>query len=969
MLPDFQWIAPLELDVRFGYLEKGVDAPQTHNPKLVLNGDETNVLTVIRSELLRCTSFAFSVAFVSTRAIALLKQELVDFRDRGSGTGQIVTSDYLAFNSPAAFAELLNLRQLGIDVRLHNSDSFHPKGYVFTGQNEVTALIGSTNLTETALVTNHEWNLRVAAHNRSDLAEQLRTAVQQQAAQSAPLTFDWISGYAQRYVAPPARPKRGDGLEAIGLTADEARIEPNQMQRDALKAIADVRASGEQRALVISATGTGKTILSALDARAFNPKRFLFIVHREQILDRTIESYQRVLGGSQSDYGKLAGSTRQTDRRYLFATVQTLAKPATLRQFSPDTFDYIVIDETHRAGAEQHRALIDYFKPSFLMGMTATPERTDGFNVFELFDYNVPYEIRLNDALEADMLVPFHYYGIADVAYEGDVSTSTDLGVLISADRVNHLVEALELYGQAGVPPRGLIFCSRKDEAHALSAALNRVEFRGRPLRTIALTGDDSVEQRESEVAQLEAGELDYILSVDVFNEGVDIPSINQVIMLRQTQSAIVFVQQLGRGLRKAAGKEYLVVIDFIGNYANNFLIPIALFGDDSLNKESLRKNLISAEESGVLPGLSSIRFDRISQERVLRAITESSLDSMRRLKAAVDAMRNRVGGPPSLWDFYRFESVDPVILATKHEHFPALLRKVLKAPNVLSPEQDRALALLSHEVLAGKRLHEYILLDLLLRHGEATIAELREELARAGLIATDQILDSVVGTLTLAGSSEVEISRYKNPVALRDGERIELAPEISEGYGASRPFAAAVDDLRKTGAAIALDRFDRDSLFTVGRQYSRKDALRNLGWPVKGASTVYGYKVDVERGACPVFVTLHKSDDIAASQAYADELIDPQRMRWSSKNNRTLGSKDVAAIREGLVDLHVFVKKDDAEGADHYYLGRATALSAEQTTMPGVGGQPMNVVHFELRFDRPIQRALYDYFRPTVTA
>ncbi len=237
--------------------------------------------------------------------------------------------------------------------------------------------------------------------------------------------------------------------------------------------------------------------------------------------------------------------------------------------------------------------------------MTATPERTDGFNVFELFHYNVPYEIRLHHALEAGMLCPFHYYGIADVTYSDGRTTTeeTELKLLINAERVEHLLEALDQYGQAGVAPRGLIFCSRKEEAHALAAELNRSTLRGKTLRTVALTGDDTVHVREQRVQQLEAGELDYILTVDVFNEGVDIPTVNQVVMLRQTQSAIVFVQQLGRGLRLAEDKDHLVVIDFIGNYATNFLVPIALFGDESLNRESLREKLNETIEAGALPG------------------------------------------------------------------------------------------------------------------------------------------------------------------------------------------------------------------------------------------------------------------------------------------------------------------------------------------------------------------------------
>ena len=215
-------------------------------------------------------------------------------------------------------------------------------------------------------------------------------------------------------------------------------------------------------------------------------------------------------------------------------------------------------------------------------------------------------------------------------------------------------------------------------QARLLSDALNARTLRGRQLRTVSLGGDDPIAVRESAVEDLEAGRLDYILTVDVFNEGVDIPSVNQIIMLRQTQSAIVFVQQLGRGLRKLPDKECVIVLDFIGNYANNYLIPIARFGDESLNKESLKQHLIAAEEAGVLPGLASVRFDRVAQERVLKSIVSARLDSMPNLKNAIETLRNRLGKVPALSDFLRFDSVDPVLLATKDTSYPALVERVL---------------------------------------------------------------------------------------------------------------------------------------------------------------------------------------------------------------------------------------------------------------------------------------------------
>jgi superfamily II DNA or RNA helicase/HKD family nuclease len=967
MTADFFWTDPLAVDVRFGYLAGDISAPRQRHPEVVLNTGDGSVLRTLREELGRCSAFTFSVAFVSTRAIALLKQELVDFQ----GEGTIITSDYLAFNSPQAFAELHNLGNLGVDIRIHNATAFHPKGYIFEYQDGVTAMMGSSNLTHNALVQNHEWNLKVSAAHDSNLAIQIRTLLKRELAESTTLTQRWIDEYAAGYVTPPPRVLPAHSPPEL-LGPASVRILANRMQRDALQSIADVRAQGHTRAIVISATGTGKTILSALDVRAFNPERMLFIVHREQILDRTIDEYQRVLDRPTADFGKLSGTTKQSDRTYVFATIQTLSQPSVLESFAPGAFDYVIIDEAHRAGAETYRRVMGHLEPKFLLGMTATPERTDGFNVFELFDYNVPYEIRLNHALEEDMLAPFHYYGVSEITYDDGrtVTDETELSVLISPERVDHLIDALEIYGQAGVPPRGLIFCARTKEALALSEKLNHRELRGRRLRTVALTGADPISRREAMVDLLERGELDYILTVDVFNEGVDIPTINQVVMLRQTQSAIVFVQQLGRGLRKAETKDYLVVIDFIGAYANNFMIPIALFGDDSLNKESLRKNMIASEEKGVLPGLSSVRFDKISQERVLQAIADTKLDNMQRIKAAMLAMRNRVGGVPALWDFLRFESVDPVLLATTRENYPMLVQAILKIDTGLSSAENRALGLLSHEILPAKRLHEFVLLAALLDGKAITPDEIATLFVTHGVPAISRHVESAIDTFTLEHHSEADQRRYQVGVVQRkaDDGTVALTSDFATAYSSNPALRAAVDDLLMTGQELIAERYDPAVPFTPGLQYSRKETCRLLGWPRKWTSTIYGYRTDTATGMCPIFVTLHKSHEVGASTAYEDELIDRTTMRWYTRSRRTLASTEVSAIVNNDVEIHVFVKKDDAEGTDFYYLGPAHANSAEQTTMPGANGESLDVVRMLLRFDQPIDMALYDYFHPTVT-
>lgn len=957
-------------DLDFGYVNKLADAPKKHHPELVLNNETNSMLRALRFEMRRASSFTFSVAFVSPRAIALLKQELIDFE----GVGRIITSDYLGFNSPAAFAELLNLQSLGLDVRISDKEAFHPKGYVFTQPDGVTAILGSSNLTEGALARNHEWNLRVSASRESDLASQFTNLLDEELFSSEPLTQNWIDRYSENYQPPADRSSKR--VQRVTNGTDQTQhieITPNAMQVDALSAIASVRTAGKNRALVISATGTGKTILSAFDVRAVNPKKMLFIAHREQILGRSIAAFKDVLGAPASEFGKVVGSSRELDKRYVFATVQTLSQDRVLEDIDPEEFDYILIDEVHRAGASSFQKVIEHFKPDFLLGMTATPERTDGQNVFEIFDYNVPYEIRLNSALELGMLTPFHYYGVADLTFDDGTTTSdaTSLRKLVAPERVEHIVKTIELYGQAGVDPRGLIFCSRNEEARELSEELNKLKLRGKQLRTVALTGQDSVEERERVVGLLESGEIDYILSVDIFNEGVDIPTLNQVIMLRQTQSSIIFVQQLGRGLRKVKGKEFLVVIDFIGNYANNFLIPIALFGDDSLNKESLRKNLIAAEEAGVLSGLSSVSFDKIAQKRVLQSLTTVKLDSLQNLKTAIEVVRNRVGRTPLLSDFMKYESVDPVVLATREGNYPALLEKVKIATSELSHENSNFLTCISQELFASKRPHELLLLRLLLVDGGLTFESAQVELAAVGLKIDQQEFNTVMKSLTLEFNTEPERKALGgiSPVLEQPDGTYSLASSFRDSYANDEFFHSQVDDLVDTGLSLIADRYRIDAPFTVGKQYSRKDASRLLNWRSNMSSTIYGYKVDLETSTCPVFVTLHKSEDINASTAYEDELIDPQTLQWFTRSKRNLQSKEVDLIVNNHVKIHVFAKQSDADGSGHYYLGQAHAEGAVETTMPDKDGKDLSVVRMLLKFKQPIQTGLFDYFHSVLTA
>lgn len=963
------WNSQLGRETEFGYLVESSLVPHSLNPEVVLNNENSSVLRVLRRELKLADRFLFSVAFVTPRAIALLKQELVDF----SGTGTIVTSDYLGFNTPEVFTELKALERIGISSRVHSSPAFHAKGYIFRRHDRSVALFGSANLTESALVKNLEWNIKVSGSPQSNLSRQLDDLETEQRDNSRELSESWIDEYATR----PRPTTVWTSAQPADLSAHtepetvEARFTPNQMQKEALASIENMRREGAQRVLVVSATGTGKTALAAFHVGLVNPTRFLFIVHREQILDRAISEFQNILGIESTDIGKLAGGQREVDKRFVFATIQSLSRPEILNDVAPDAFDYVVVDESHHVGAQTYRRVLDHLRPTFTMGLTATPERSDESDVFELFDYNVAYEIRLQAALEANMLAPFHYYGVADVEFEDGTTTddTTSVERLSSRLRAEHVVKNLEIYGQAGTRPKGLIFCSRVEEAVALSSELNSLALHGRPLRTVALSGIDSVDARLEVVEKLQRGELDYILTVDIFNEGVDIPSVNQVVMLRQTKSAIVFVQQLGRGLRKSPAKEYTVVIDFIGNYANNYLIPIALFGDNSQDKESLRRNLIEAEERGVLANISSIRFDRISQKRVLDSVAVTKLNSAALLKPSLEAMRSRLGRTPRLVDFAATESTDPVVLATSYRHFPELLKKALKVENTITSEQGSFLDFLGNEVLSAKRLAETELLFELLRVESASLAQLDRVAAPIEGKPDPTLTASALRTLTFDFLTESERSRYGSaPVVALAGDRYRVSDVLKEALAGSSAFSNEVQDILWAARAVIPFKYGEALPFALGRQYSRKDASRLLRWRSNMQGTIFGYKVDSATQSCPIFITYHKADDVIASTQYADELLDTRTLTWFTRSRRTLQSKEVKAIVTNSVDIDVFAKKDDNDGTDFFYLGRAGAGQHFQTDMQDKDGNTIPVVRVTLQFTEPISQGLFDYFQPTIT-
>lgn len=956
------FIENLKVSLHKGFIDKEYAKTSRYTPKLLVNNSKKNenVLTSLLEELETCNSFIFSVAFITESGLATLKSYLLDLKRKGI-KGRILTSTYLNFNQPKIFKELMKLTN--VEVRLTDIEGFHSKGYIFDHEAYHSLIIGSSNLTAQALKINHEWNVKLTSHEEGEVIHHFKNQFEEVWTDAQALTDAWISKYESIYSPLVFR----NAEKVIELpdqyqvnTLEEAlQIKPNKMQQAALKQIQAVRDSGHDKGLVISATGTGKTYLSAFDVRRFAPKKMLFIVHREQILSKAKSDFQQIMGGLDKDFGILSGSNKQIEAKYLFATIQTISKQECLNQFEPEEFNYILIDEVHKAGAKSYLNVINYFKPKFLMGMTATPERTDDFNIYELFDYNIAYEIRLQEALEEDMLCPFHYFGVTDIEYDGKViDDATILSNLVTVERVNHIIDKISYYGYSGDRVKGLMFCSRKEEAIKLAAELNERGF-----RTVALTGDHSQEERVYQVDRLENGAIDYILTVDIFNEGIDIPSINQVVMLRQTQSSIIFIQQLGRGLRKHATKDFVTIIDFIGNYKNNYLIPVALSGDKSQNKDNIRRH---TSETSYIKGVSTVNFEEIAKKQIFKSINNSNLTALKVLKDAYVELKNRIGRIPYFYDFVQNHSIDPVVIASKYKNYYQFLLKMKEQIPVLNAYEDGVLAMFSIELLNGKRKHELILLDLLLGNERVSYEDYLEELKESNCRIDDATLDSVDGVLDLSFFTQADRKKYGNEpiVILNEQNYYAFNNKIQDSLQSNEYFKHLLHDVLQS-AQKKSKRYDPNKLLTLYEKYSRKDACKLLNWNSDESSTMYGYKP--KHNTCPIFVTYHKNDEVEASVDYGDEFISPQILKWYTRSNRTLESGEVQKIihaEENNSDIHIFVKKDDDEGTGFYYLGEAIPdkQTVEQDKMEDKKGKEIPVVHMNMVMEQPIDAMLYHY-------
>lgn len=854
-----------------------------------------------------CDGFQISVAFITMNGITPLLQTLKELEKRNI-KGEILTTNYLNFSEPKALKKLNELSNITLkmyDVEVAN-EGFHTKGYIFRKEEIYHIIIGSSNITSAALTDNREWNTKLVSTVHGETAKEIVTEFNELWNSNYALTFDeFYENYNERYKI--IKHQREVAKQEEITSIEKYKLQPNSMQIGFIINLKKILEAGEDRALLISATGTGKTYASAFAMRELGFKRVLFLVHRGQLARQTKKSYEKVFAESVS-MGLVGAGYHEYDADYIFATVQTLNRDEHLLQYEKDAFDCIVLDEAHHVPADTYQKVMNHFTPKLWLGMTATPDKRDdnmeGRNVYELFNYQIAYEIRLQQAMEEKLLCPFHYFGITDLAIIGDNGdTSRDFSMLTSEERVTHIINQADYYGYSGDKVKGLIFCSNIKETEELSAKFNEMI-------------NPSTEKK---FRTIENQPLDYIFSVEVLNEGVDIVEVNQVIMLRPTQSPVVFIQQLGRGLRKANGKEYVVILDFIGNYNNDFMIPIALSGDRTYNKDNIRRYIM--EGGRVIPGASTVHFDEISRKRIFASVDNANFSDIKLIKENYTNLKNKLGRIPRLRDFDDYGEMDVMRIFDNNSlgsYYKFLVKYEKEYKIRLSEDEEKVIEFVSKKFPAGASKKTYLQCVFMEQEGN----DYKPTKLFMQMLANDEFY-GVLQELVDFG-----ISRYER-------------------------------DYKNT--------YDQTDL-VLYQKYTYEDVCRLLNWEQNEVPlNIGGYKFDKKTKTFPVFINYDKAEDISDTTKYEDHFIPGFRDRLIaiSKSGRNLQSEDVQIFlkaKERGIQVELFVRKnkDDKVSKEFYYLGHMTASgNTKEFTMTNT---EKTAVEIEWILDVPVREDIYEY-------
>lgn len=886
--------------------------------QFLTNYTEITFLAKIKDNLRHCKSFDFSVSFIKKAGLILLFKDIEAAVERGC-RGRIITSTYQNFTDIESLKSFYSLMgrcpnfSCHLDYESFHDNSYstlgyHSKGYLFEYDDHREVVIGSSNITRYALLKNIEWDVSVSDTCEQSVYDDAKKEFEDKWAATELLSSELISKYTARL---------NYSIERWDMDYDlsSAKIKPNYMQKKALKELNRYRAIGVNRALTIASAGSGKTYLAAFDALNFNPKRLLYIVHEGSILKKSLETFQEVFG-KEVTYGIYSGTSKESDADFVFATNITMCN--TLELFSKDEFDYIIIDECHHATAETYKKIIGYFEPEFLLGLTATPERLDNQDVFELFDHNVPYELRLRDAIANDLVVPFKYYGIRDTLVDYGLSGKEERKLIAQMSDEGHcsfISSQIEEHRPQG-KLKALAFCRNVTHARMMCEAMREEGY-----ETAYLTGKNDIGERIKAYNDLQddSSKLEILFTVDILNEGVDIPGVNMVLFLRPTESTTIFIQQLGRGLRKYTNKAYVTVLDFIGNsYKRSVQIAFALgsLSENFVMEKRLMASLVKDNFKAI--GLSDygveINIDDLSKEEILEYIDKENFNAIKYLKQDYFNFKKYIGAEfyPKHVDYINNDCAPDLIrfMSVKTQG-----RKNCSYYNFMKGIGEEGLPVFSDDqvnfinylsgLLPLVRPHEYRIVKNLL-NGSKTHIELNEALSDIHGYSSEELEHALEfmqfitidnGTITLSISM--------------DDQLLEYVKDLIE-YGLIR---YTIDNGDETGFKLWLNyRMDQVQL----------KLLKN---PSSNQVGTYYYDDYVV-----IFASLKKDLDEADKLNYKDKFLEPALFQWESMNN--LPASHLEKLNKSNY-AHVFIRKMSDENGivlPFTYVGKGHLKNARKS-------------------------------------
>ena len=842
----------------------------------------------------KCYSFSLTVSFIKEAGLRLIQKEIENALNRGV-KGRIITSTYQNFTdipSLRIFKKWMDTYpnfSCHLDFNSFEDNGFHTKGYIFQTKNGYEFLVGSSNITRFALLKNIEWNVSLTRNKEDKIINEALLEFDSLWNKTNPLSEEIIKKYTTQIEYAIERWDMDYGYNQI-------KVVPNAMQKAALKEIRRYRDMGEKRALIIAATASGKTFLAAFDAYNFNAKRLLFVVHRDTILNDAKKTFEKIFGSTRT-YGLFTGQEKNLDADFIFATNTMMATHLDL--FKPNDFDYIIFDECHHITNTTYEKILNYFTPAFLLGLTATPERMDKQDVFAIFNYVVPYELRLRDAINNDLVVPFKYFAVRDemIDYSDKEKVNFLKNYFKDDNHIQFISNQIEKHRPEG-KLKAIGFCRSIDHAREMSLQMDGLGY-----HTTYLTGENNTGERSKAFEDLadDNNDLEIIFAVDILNEGVDLPSVNMVLFLRPTESQTIFIQQLGRGLRKYKGKDHLTVLDFIGNsYDRSTQIALGLgsLSSSTVLEKALLSSLVRNDFKDLgLPGVE-IHFDERSKEEILKHIENTNFNTAFRLRSDYFSFKKYLAEKryPSHMDYLNSDCAPDLLRflkakmkGKKNYSYYNFLRNIGEDVPLFNESEIRLLEVIS-DLLPLTRREEYLIIKQVL-DSQIDFDLLTKEYKRVNPYSLKTAVDNLISRKVIINSNPYKLNYEK---------------------GKGTAFEDFLVDLLEYGLERYENEFgDFEGPFKMYGNYQKDKIMMEIDG--KQYSYMQGTKYDTKNKITYAFVGLEKDKVAKGNFDYKDKFLSPSIFQWESVNKTT---KDNAEGKKLLATkiVHLFVRKVDEE-------------------------------------------------------